>query len=297
MTALGAPPVSTYVSAPDGLSLHVAEYGRRTDPLAPIVCLPGLTRTAADFDVLARSLAHDGRRVLALESRGRGGSDSDRNTDNYSLPVELADLLAMLTACEAQPAIFIGSSRGGLLTMLLAAANPTAIRGAVFNDIGPVIEHRGLMRIKGYVGKAPTPRNFEEGGEILRRLFSQQFPALTQDDWIAWARRSWREEKKRFVQTYDARIANTLSTINPETPPPALWPQFDALKQIPLMVVRGANSDILSAETVTAMAARRSDMEVVEVADQGHTPLLDDDATIARIATFIGTCDTRAARH
>lgn len=297
LAAKTAVSTSVFVSAPDGLSLHVCEYGRHTDRRIPIVCLPGLTRTTADFDALARALSKDGRRVLALDSRGRGQSDYDRNTDNYSLPVELADLLAILTACAAQPAVFVGSSRGGLLTMLLAVARPTAIAAAIFNDIGPLIEHRGLMRIKGYVGKAPAPRNFEEGGEILRRLFSHQFPTLTQEAWVAWAHRSWREERWRFVQTYDPRIAETLASINPETPPPALWAQFDALKSIPLMVIRGANSDILSKETVDAMAMRRGEMEFFEVPDQGHTPLLDDGDTIARIATFIAVCDGRHGRN
>jgi pimeloyl-ACP methyl ester carboxylesterase len=278
---------STFVSAPDGLMLHVREYGPRTGPRPPVVCLPGLTRTAEDFSVLAHALAARGRRVLALDSRGRGLSAYDRSAANYSLAIELADLDAVLVARGAQPAVFVGSSRGGLLTMLLAAMRPASIAAAVFNDIGPAIEHRGLMRIKGYVGKGPVPKNHEEGAEVLRRLFSQQFPDLTPEQWLAWAQRSWRQDKKRLVQTYDPKIADTLSTINPETPPPSLWLQFDALKSIPLMVVRGANSDILSAETVTAMAARRTSMEVVEVAGQGHTPLLDDEETIARIATFI----------
>src|SRR5690349_19166806 len=167
---------SVFVSASDGLKLHVREFGPRHDRRTPVMCLPGLTRTAEDFDKLAEELAARGRRVLALDSRGRGLSGYDRNPDNYSLPVELSDLLAVLAARQAQPAVYIGSSRGGLLTMLLAAQRPTAIAGAVLNDIGPVIERTGIMRLKGYVGKLHTPRNFEEGADILRRLFGQQFP-------------------------------------------------------------------------------------------------------------------------
>ena len=283
-------PVSTFISAPDGLKLHVREYGLRNGARPPVVCLPGLTRTAADFEELATALAARGYRVLALDSRGRGLSEYDKDANNYSLAVELADLIAVLAAREAQPAVFVGSSRGGLLTMLLAAVQPASIAGAVLNDIGPVIEPRGLMRIKGYVGKTPQPRNFEEGAEILRRMFSQQFPALTADGWLAFARRSWREDGKQFVPTSDPRIARTLEGFQPENPLPAMWLQFDALSGVPAMVVRGANSDILTTETVAAMKARRPSLVTLEVADQGHTPLLAEDDTIGKLIVFIDSC-------
>jgi pimeloyl-ACP methyl ester carboxylesterase len=283
-------PVSTFFRAPDGLKLHVREYGPRTDARPPVVCLPGLTRTAADFDELALALAAQGRRVLALDSRGRGLSDYDSDAKNYSLPVELADLIAMLAAREAQPAVFVGSSRGGLLTLLLAAVQPSSIAGAILNDIGPVIEPRGLMRIKGYVGKTPQPRNDEEGAEILRRMFDHQFPALTHDNWLAFAKRTWRAENGSYIPTYDVKIALMLQNYDPETPIPAMWPQFDALSAVPVMVVRGANSDLLTAETVAAMKTRRPSLVTLEVADQGHTPLLAEQDTITKLIAFIDTC-------
>jgi pimeloyl-ACP methyl ester carboxylesterase len=260
------------------------------------MCLPGLTRTAEDFDKLAEELAARGRRVLALDSRGRGLSGYDRNPDNYSLPVELADLLAVLAARQAQPAVYIGSSRGGLLTMLLAAQRPTALAGAVLNDIGPVIERTGIMRLKGYVGKLHTPRNFEEGADILRRLFGQQFPNVDMAGWEVAARRTWRQEKSGFVLTYDVNLAKTLNGFDTDTPIPPLWAQFDALSHVPVTVVRGANSDILSPETVTAMAARRPDMDVVEVPDQGHTPLLAEPEIIGRLVAFVERCDAAGQR-
>jgi len=172
---------SVFVTAPDGLRLHVRSYGFRVTSALPVVCLPGLARTGADFHPLAEALAADPakpRFVLALDYRGHGQSEYDRNPDNYTLLVTLADLSAVLIALEIVPAIFLGSSYGGLLAMMLAVWRPTAIAGVILNDIGPIIEPQGLVRIKGYVGKLPTPRNFEEGAEILRWWFDAQFPKL-----------------------------------------------------------------------------------------------------------------------
>src|SRR5262245_41619124 len=185
-----------YVTARDGLRLHVREHGERTAPGLPVVCLPGLARTTADFDRLAAALAGDAarpRRVLALDYRGRGLSDHDPDPDNYSIPIELDDVQSVLAARAVGSAVFVGTSRRGLLVMALAAARPGMIAGAVLNDIGPVLEPQGLMRIKGYVGKLAQPRSFEEGAEIQRRLFAGQFTRLGDADWLASARRTWRE--------------------------------------------------------------------------------------------------------
>jgi pimeloyl-ACP methyl ester carboxylesterase len=286
---------STFITAPDGLRLHARCYGRRNSTVTPVVCLPGLARTVADFEVLATTLAHDSphpRRVIAIDSRGRGLSDYDGDPANYSLPVELADVLAVITALETLPAIFIGTSRGGILTMLLAAVRPTAIAAAVLNDIGPVIEPQGLMRIKSYVGKLPQPRNFDEGADILRRLFGPQFPKLGQADWLAGAHRTFKEDKGRLVTTYDVGIAKSMEGVDPERPLPTLWKEFDALADVPVMVVRGANSDLLAAATVDAMRARRTALETLAVPDQGHAPLLAEADTIAPIVAFVNRCDT-----
>src|SRR5215472_6909580 len=282
-----------YVTARDGLRLHLREYGERTAPGPPVVCLPGLARTAADFHLLAAALVGDPqhpRRVLALDYRGRGLSDHDPDPDNYAIPVELDDVLSVLTARAVASAVFVGTSRGGLILMALAALRPGAIAGAVLNDIGPVIEPQGLMRIKGYVGKLPVPGDVAAGAEILRRLFGAQFTRLGEADWLAAAHRTWREQDGRLVVTYDTRLARALAAFDPAHPLPPMWPQFDALAAVPLMVIRGANSDLLSAATVEAMRARRRAMGLLEIPDQGHAPLLAETDTIARIAEFVAEC-------
>jgi pimeloyl-ACP methyl ester carboxylesterase len=289
---------SRFITAPDGLKLHVRDYGDRRSRRLPVVCLPGLSRTWEDFDVLASAVAADTpapRRVLALDYRGRGLSDYDRNPKNYAIAVELADVIAVLVACGAMPAVIVGTSRGGLLAMALAAKQPGAIAGAVLNDIGPVIEAQGAMRIKDYVGKLTEPRSFEEGAEILRRISGGQFPTLGTADWLVAAKRSWREQEGRLVTTYDPALARSLAGIKPDQPIPTMWPQFEALAGVPVMVIRGANSDILSPETVEAMKARHPDMEVLVVPDQGHAPLLAEPDVIARIAHFAAACDAAHA--
>jgi pimeloyl-ACP methyl ester carboxylesterase len=288
---------SITVTAPDGLKLHVRSYGSRLAPNLPVICLPGLTRTVADFHDLAMALAADAeapRRVVALDYRGRGESDYDADPANYSLVTELADVIAVITALDLAPAVFVGTSRGGILTMLLSGVRPTAIAGAVLNDIGPVIEPSGLARIKSYVGKLPQPKSFEEGAEILRRLFGQQFPKLREDEWLAYSHRSFKMEQRSLVPNYDVRLAKTLEGIDFNRPLPPLWAEFDGLRRVPLMVLRGANSDLLSAETVTAMRARRDAMDAIDIPDQGHAPLLTDPELIGRIGRFVAACEGTA---
>ena len=278
--------------------LHVRSYGSRAASALPLVCLPGLARTAADFHLLAAALAPDPanpRLVLAIDYRGHGQSEYDRNPDNYTLPVALADLLAVLTALEIAPALFLGTSYGGLLAMMLAVWRPTAIAGVILNDIGPVIELRGLLRIKHYVGKLPVPRTLEEGAEILHWWFHAQFPKLAPQDWLAFAQRTWREDRGRLVPDYDLKLARTLQGVDLQHLP-TLWDHFDALARVPLMIIRGANSDMLASTTLDAMLSRRSELEVAVVPDQGHAPLPTEPKLIRRIAAFVASCDVSAGQ-
>ncbi|HVV94277.1 MAG TPA: alpha/beta hydrolase [Hyphomicrobiales bacterium] len=274
----------------DGLTLHARDYGAEgTSGRLPVVCLPGLARTAADFHDLALHLAPE-RRVVVVESRGRGRSERDPDWRHYDIPHELADLLAGLAALGIARAIFVGTSRGGLLTMALATQRPGTIAGAVLNDIGPVIELDGLKRIASYVGKLATPADWTAAAAALKASGSDHFPALSDADWRALAGAMWREEDGRLVLDYDPAIGNTLSAVDLTTAMPPAWPLFDALPQVPLLVLRGERSDILSAATAAAMASRRPAATVLEVPGQGHAPLLRG-ALLAPLAEFIRRCD------
>jgi pimeloyl-ACP methyl ester carboxylesterase len=284
---------SIFVSAPDGLRLHVREYGQADSLALSVVCLPGLARTTADFDVLAPALAYDEprRRVIAIDSRGRGQSEYDATSKNYNLTVELADLVAVLIALDIKRAVFIGSSRGGILTMLLAATHPEMIAGAVLHDIGPVIEPEGVARIKTYVGKLRQPQNFEEGADILHGLFAAQFPNFTAEQWLSAAQRTWKLQTGELLLTYDPALAESLAEFDIEHPLSSLWNEFEALARVPVLVIRGARSDILSTATLNAMRARHPGLESIEVPDQGHVPLLEGAELVRRVTAFIEKCE------
>ncbi|MCA0405081.1 MAG: alpha/beta hydrolase [Proteobacteria bacterium] len=280
---------SRFVSARDGLKLHVREIAARDHAKAPVLCLPGLTRSGRDFDVVGAFIAQQtGRRVLTLDSRGRGESEYDPDWKRYDLRVELEDLMEVLAALGVEGAVFLGTSRGGLLSMLMGTARPEVLRGVILNDIGPVIEARGLARIRGYVGKLPVPKDFEAATRLLRDVFGTQFTNLAPAQWEAWARRTWREEGDALVGRYDKNIMLTLAELDLEQPMPDLWPIFETIKHVPLMVIRGELSELLSQETAERMASEHPAGRLHVVPYEGHAPLLEDEATLAAISGFIG---------
>jgi len=283
-----------FVSAGDGLRLYARDYGPETGGGLPVICLPGLARNSEDFHGLAEALSRDPltpRRVLALDYRGRGRSDWDKDWHHYDLKIELDDCLKVLAAAGIGKAVFVGTSRGGLITMALGAAHPELLAGAVLNDIGPVIEARGLLRIRSYVGKLPTPQTLQEGADILRRMSGEQFPAFTDEQWRRLARGTWHETAEGLALSYDSSLIKTLEALDPEAPLPDLWPLFERLKPVPLLVIRGGMSDLLSDETLRLMAERHPGLTAIRVPGQGHAPALDGDLlqTIARFAAGIDT--------
>jgi pimeloyl-ACP methyl ester carboxylesterase len=290
---------SRFIRARDGLKLHVRDYApARLASTLPVVCLHGLARTSADFHTLALALAaHDKapRRVVSLDYRGRGLSDRDPTWANYDIKVELDDLLQVLAAVGIGEAVFVGTSRGGLLTMAMAPVRPAAIRGVVLNDIGPIIDAQGLIRIRSYVGKMPSPRSWDEAAEIMRTVMGGQFPGLDDAGWRGYAERTWRQgEDGRFQPLADPALARTLEQLDLEAPPPVLWPLFEALKHAPMLAIRGERSDLLSAETLNAMAERHPACELHTVRGEGHAPLLESGDIIARIARLCRRADDAA---
>lgn len=288
---------SLFIRSRDGLKLHVREYGHYGRDALPVVCLPGLARTSADFHELALALSTDARRprrVVALDYRGRGQSDYDPDWTHYDIKIELDDVLQVLAATGIPEAVFVGTSRGGLITMAMAPVRPAAIKGVVLNDIGPVLDAQGLIRIRGYVGKLPTPANWNEASAILKQTFGPHFPILNAQEWEGYARRTWKEAGGRLVPDYDPALMKTLEVLDLEAPLPVLWPFFDGLKHAPMLVLRGANSDLLSDVTVRQMVERHPACESFTVAGQGHAPLLDSKDVVGRIAKLCATADSRA---
>lgn len=277
----------------DGLRLYGRRY-RAAAPSAalPLLCLAGLTRNGRDFHDLATALsqaAHGARDVLTLDSRGRGLSEHDRDWRNYSVPVEMLDVQDFAAAAGIGRAAILGTSRGGLITMLLAAAQPGLVGPVVLNDIGPVIETEGLLRIAGYVGRAPLPHSWDDAARLVRDINSKHFPLVTEAQWHDVAHQFYNERNGRPAPGYDPKLSRALSLL--DGPMPTLWPQFEALKRVPLLVLRGEHSDLLSAATVDEMQRRHPAMASVVIPREGHAPLLKDAASIDVVRRFLGSAE------
>lgn len=284
-----------FVTAADEIRLYARDYGPLTGAASPVVGLPGLARTSEDFHDLAEALSGDPshpRRVLSLDYRGRGRSEWDPDWRNYEVKIELSDTLQVLAAVGIEKAIFIGTSRGGLITMALSAVRPELVAGVVLNDVGPVLEAHGLKRIRSYVGKLPTPRTMAEAIGLLRQASQSQFPRYTDDQWAKMARGTWRETEGGFVLDYDPSLTKTLDDLDLDAPLPDLWHLFEALKPFPVLAIRGGHSDLLTAATLQMMKDRHPRLTAVTVPDQGHAPSLDGDL-IPAIRDFAAAVDGR----
>lgn len=281
-----------HFTARDGLRLYARHYpAAQSGARRAVICLAGLTRNSRDFHDLATALAgdpHAGRDVYAVDYRGRGRSQRDPNWRNYSILVELNDVLDFMTMRGLNQAGVIGTSRGGLIAMLMAVLRPGAIGAAVLNDIGPVIEREGLARIVAYVGRVPLPATWEEATELVTEMNRRQFPAVGPAQWAEVARQLFNDDNGLPAPAYDPKLSNALSL---GSATPDLWPQFAALGHVPVLAIRGDHSDILSAETLRQMQVRHPRLETLTVRGQGHAPLLKDAETIAAVADFLAASD------
>lgn len=273
--------------AQDDLELYYRDYG---DPLAtttPVLCLAGLTRNAVDFHELAQHLCPI-RRVLCLDLRGRGHSAHDPNPSNYEPPTYLSDIGHLLTLTGCHEVIIIGTSFGGLLAMAMGAVRPTALAGVILNDIGPELDPRGVERISGYAGKSPPAMDLEQAAEHLRELFAPAYPDFNMDDWRHEAQRGYhRREDGMLVLDYDPAVAKA-ATDHGDVPVD-FWPYYKSLARVPVLAIRGALSDILSAETFARMAREKPDLVQLSLPNRGHVPQLVEPACIAAIDEFLET--------
>jgi pimeloyl-ACP methyl ester carboxylesterase len=269
----------------DGLALYYRDYG---DPLAkalPVVCLAGLTRNSIDFHAFAERVSAR-RRVLAFDYRGRGRSQYDPQPARYTPETYLMDVSHLLTATGAHRAIFVGTSLGGILAMALGALRPTALAGVVLNDIGPELDPRGLARIGGYVGKTSAPADWDMAVTQMKQLFAPAYPDLTDEGWLELARQALKTDGNgRLINDYDFNIAQALA--KQAATPFDGWALFGTLKDLPVLAIRGALSDLLSAEVFERMADAKPDLIRVTVPNRGHVPLLTEPECVAALDDFL----------
>jgi pimeloyl-ACP methyl ester carboxylesterase len=281
-----------FYTARDGLRLYARHYPAPGSLRRPVVCLAGLTRNSRDFHDIASVLSDPRghrREVYALDYRGRGWSEHDEDGKSYTILNELGDVLDLMALRGVSNAAMIGTSRGGIIAMAMAALRPTALGAVVLNDIGPVLEREGLARLIAYVGRVPLPGTWGEAVQLVKSLNVRAFPNEGDATWVAMARQQFNEENGRPAPGYDNRLSKTLTL--PDGTQQAMWPQFAALARVPVLAIRGGLSDILSAETLVEMQRRHPHFEALTVPDQGHAPLLRDQTTIGAIYQFLLTHD------
>jgi len=281
-----------YFTSQDGLRLYARDYEKSGDAdAAPVICLSGLTRNSKDFHELASRMAPT-RRVVAMDYRGRGRSDYTKEWATYTPLQEMEDTFAMMAALGLHDAIIAGTSRGGLIALMMAAVRPTAVRAVILNDIGPEVNPQGLLRIHGYLGVTPKAQNWEDAVYLMKSI-NRGFNTLSDDEWMTWARRTYIEKNGFPFGDYDKNLRKTFASHDELTTSelPTLWPQFKALKNRPVLVLRGEHSDILSAKTVDRMLKEKPDLLATTVNDRGHVPFLDEPEALASIAELLKRAD------
>jgi pimeloyl-ACP methyl ester carboxylesterase len=255
----------------------------------PVLCLPGLTRNARDYDALAARLAGS-RRILAVNLRGRGGSEYARDPMTYVPATYVEDIQRLIAELELSAAIAVGTSLGGIVTMLLKAAGAPIV-GAIINDVGPDIDPRGLSRIRSYVGRGSTFPTWMHAARAVQDNNADVYPDWGIEEWLAMAKRLYRlTSSGRIVLDYDLKIAEPFRTPGREAGPD-MWAALASLRDVPVLVVRGGRSDVLSQETAERMLAALDQGELVTVPGVGHTPTLVEPMLQAPVDRLLARAD------
>lgn len=264
--------------------LKLAYHDQGVGP--PVLCLSGLTRNSTDFDYIAALLPN--YRVIRMDYRGRGASAWSDDPDSYSWDNEAQDALDLLDHLGIEKTALLGTSRGGMIAMYLAATAKHRLTGVCLNDIGPDLDQTGLERIKNYVGVQPAQKTMQELAAVLKAN-SPDFKNVPAERWLAEAGKRAVKTPDGLALAYDPNLRKRLDKDLVVTPPD-LWPMFDALNGLPLALIRGTNSDIVSAETVQEMRRRRPDMTYANIPDRGHVPYLDEPEAVTIINNWLEAC-------
>ena len=273
-----------YASA-DGLRLHYRDYPADAAGRLPVLCMPGLTRNCRDFESTALRLQRT-RRVLTPDLRGRGRSQPDPNWRNYHPGTYLTDLTLLLADAGVPRVVLLGTSLGGILSMLMAATAPHVPAAVILNDIGPEVDPAGAQRISSYVGRHAPVRDWAGAAAQMRAMYQVAMPDAEESDWMAFARRSYTEVDGAPQLDVDPGIGEAVRAA-PAGAAPDLWPVYASLRPLPALAIRGELSDVLSQGTFDRMAREKPDLRRVTVARRGHPPLLDEPECIAAIDAFL----------
>jgi pimeloyl-ACP methyl ester carboxylesterase len=273
-----------YASA-DGLRLYYRDYPADSAGRLPVLCMPGLTRNCRDFESTALRLQRT-RRVLTPDLRGRGRSQPDPNWRNYHPGTYLADLTLLLADAGVPRVVLLGTSLGGILSMLIAATAPQLPAAVILNDIGPEVDPAGAQRISSYVGRHAPVHDWAGAAAQMRAMYQVAMPDAEESDWMAFARRSYTEVDGVPQLDVDPGIGEAVRAA-PAGAAPDLWPVYASLRPLPALAIRGELSDVLSQSTFDRMAREKPDLRRVTVARRGHPPLLDEPECIAAIDAFL----------
>jgi pimeloyl-ACP methyl ester carboxylesterase len=274
----------------DGLSLFARDYPGADGPAQlPVIAIHGLTRNSADFETIAPLIARSGRRILALDVRGRGLSDRSADPMTYQPPVYAKDVLGLLDAAGIERAVFLGTSMGGLITMAITALKSRVVAAAILNDIGPAVSPEGLARIAAYSGQPVDTPTWAAAADYAKRINAVAFPEYGDADWDAFARRIFKDGTEGTpILNYDPDISVPIKAAGAKALVPNLWPYFRRLaKKRPTLLIRGGTSDLLGADIAARMQKTAPEMRYAEIPGIGHAPMLDEPESKAAIFEFL----------